>query len=110
MDNILSAGAAVPFMNKAALQMLLAQENVSIRTGTKIESVDSDGANIVTKEGQAEKIKADNVILSVGMVSNTGFEQTFAGSGIEVYTIGDGAKVGDIHTSVKSAHETASRI
>ena len=110
MDNILSAGAAVPFMNKAALQMLLAQENVAIRTGTKIESVDNDGANVVTNEGEAEKIKADNVILSVGMVPNTGFEQTLDGSGIEVYTIGDGAKVGDIHTSVKSAHETASRI
>lgn len=58
---------------------------------------------MVTNEGEAEKIKADNVILSVGMVPNTGFEQTLDGSGIEVYTIGDGAKVGDIHTSVKSA-------
>ena len=100
----------MPFMNKVAIKMMLRDSNVRILTDTKLQSVDRTGLTVTTAEGKDEYIEATDVVLSVGMKSNSSMLGELREQGVEAYEVGDGLKVGDLHTSIRSAFEAARTI
>ncbi len=109
--DILSSGAAIPFMNKMALVDILEYQKVPVYTSAHLDSVDADGANVtLTKTDETLHIDADTVILSVGFKTKPSLASELVGKNIEFYEVGDGVKVGDVRTTVHSAFEVARRV
>ena len=65
------------------------------------------GTVTVTAETGEEAIPADTVVLSVGFRPRPSLAADLAGSGIEVYQVGDGGKVGSVMTAIDTAYTVA---
>jgi 2-enoate reductase len=110
LPEILSSGAAVPAMNKTALKMLMQENGIRTLTSTRLDRVDETGVIVLNAQGEEEHIDADDVVISVGMRSNPSLLKELRAKGIVAYEIGDGSKVGDIHSAIRSAFEIAREI
>jgi len=109
LDSILSAGQPVPFMNSLMIKDLFECYNVKVLTCHRLESVNDKGAVVVPTNGDGEtkQIDADSVIVAVGYRPLKSMASELYGSGIEVYEIGDGNKVGSVQTSILSGYSIA---
>ena len=81
MANIASKVIVVEFMPKLTATALLldrvaANPKMSVRTGTKVESIDGkefvEGIT-VSKDGKKETIKVDGVLVHIGLIPNTSY-------------------------------------
>jgi len=108
---ILSSGAPVGLVNMMALSALLAEKNVAILTDTQIVAVDDAGVKVQGKEDAEPRVlAADTVVIATGQKSRKSMAADLLGQGIDCYEIGDGLKVGDIHTTLYGAFEVARNI
>ena len=69
-----------------------------------------DSVVYADKDGAEHVLKADNVVLSVGMRSNTDEALSFYGTASHFYMIGDCVKPGTIQTANRNAYSTAVNI
>lgn len=106
LPDILSAGIKVPVMNEQLLRDLLKEAKVEIKTGCRLSAVGSDTVTVSTAQGQ-ETIPADSVVLAVGFRARKTLMDDLAESGLDVYQIGDGNKVGNAMTAIDTAHTIA---
>lgn len=107
LDSILASGGAVPIQVSMMLKDLLAEYKVDVRAGCRIEEVKDKGAAICAADGTKSLIEADTVVLSIGFRPLPSMRADLLGSGIPVYEIGDGRKVGNIMTAIWDAYEIA---
>ena len=111
LEDILSSGAAVPPQNKMALKDILAHREVKIMTSATLVSVDQTGANVkLLKEDKMAHLDADTVIIAIGMRAKPSLANELIGKGMEFYEVGDCIKAGDVHSTIHSAFEIASRL
>ena len=111
LDAVLSSAAPIAMINKMALMKLYEKEKIKVLTSARLDSVDDQGANVtLLKEDRTVKIEADTVIVSVGMKALASMAPDLQGQGFEVYEIGDGVQVGDVHTTIYSAFNVARNI
>ncbi len=106
LPDILSAGIPVPEMNESMLRDLLAEAKVCIKTGVRLTAVTPEGIVVATPNGE-EALAADTVVMAVGFKSRPSLAQALGGSGIEVYEVGDGNRVGSVMTAIGSAYTVA---
>ncbi len=106
LPDILSAGIPVPEMNDQMLRDMLKDQKVSLKTGCRLAAVTEGGVVVTTSNGE-EQIPADTVILAVGFRPRPSLANDLLGAGIEVYEVGDGARVGSVMTAVTSAYTVA---
>ncbi len=106
LDQILNLNN-VPGMNKAMLLDAFEFYGTQIYTGTKLKSVSDDGAVVELSDGTEKKLDADTVILSIGYRPLPSMKESLSGSGIPVYEIGDGHKVGNVMSCIAEAYDTA---
>ncbi len=104
LPDILSAGIPVPEMNSSMLRDLLAEQNVSLKTGARLTCVTETGAVATAADGTEEAISADHIVLAVGFASRPSLAQELQGAGVAVYQVGDGGKVGSVMTAIGSAY------
>ena len=104
LPDILSAGIPVPEMNSSMLRDLLAEQNVSLKTGARLTCVTETGAVATAADGTEEAIPADHIVLAVGFASRPSLAQELQGAGVAVYQVGDGGKVGSVMTAIGSAY------
>ena len=109
LDQILNLNN-VPGMNKAMLLDAFEFYGVQIDTGTRLKSVQDDGALVELPDDTEKKITADTVILSIGYRPLPSMKENLTESGVEVYEIGDGHKVGNVMSCIAEAYETAMQI
>ena len=109
LDQILNLNN-VPGMNKAMLLDAFEFYGVQIYTGTRLKSVQDDGALVELPDETEKKITADKVILSIGYRPLPSMKENLTESGVEVYEIGDGHKVGNVMSCIAEAYETARQI
>lgn len=111
LDDILSGGPVVPYMNTLLLRTMLKDRKVELKTGMKLMRVTNHGVEIEPRTGgDTVLIEADTVITSVGFRPRPSMARDLAFEGIDVYEIGDGRKVGDIMTAVTAGYEIARAI
>jgi 2-enoate reductase len=112
LDSILSAGEPIPLMNSMMLKDLLAHYKVNIVTGYKLDAVNAKGVVVAPTKGQGDKkeIEADSVVIAIGFKALPSIAGELYESGIEVYEVGDGRKVGNIKTAIGDAYEVARSI
>ena len=109
LDQILDLNN-VPGMNKAMLLDAFEFYGTHIYTGTKLKTVLDDGAIVELPDGTEIKLAADTVILSIGYRPLPSMKDSLAGSGIAIYEIGDGNKVGNVMSCIAEAYETAAKL
>ena len=105
LPDILSAGIPVPEMNASMLRDLLAEWKVTLRTGCRLAQVTAEGAVVTGPQGRRPSPPttwswrwASPPALLAGEL---------AGTGMEVYQVGDGGKVGGVMTAIASAYTVA---
>lgn len=76
----------------------------------KLVSVDSDGVVLETKDKGTKTIKADAVVLSLGVRADGSFIKQMKSSFDKVVFVGDAAKVGKIQSAVESGYAEAYRL
>ena len=109
LDQILNLNN-VPGMNKAMLLDAFEFYGTQIYTGTRLKSVQDDGALVELPDGTEKKLDADTVILSIGYRPLPSMKESLAESDFEVFEIGDGKKVGNVMSCVTEAYETAMHV
>ncbi len=109
LDDILSAGAPIAIPNEWMLRDLLKYNNVNIKTNSRIESVNDEGA-VINVKGSKETIPADNVIMAVGFKKESGIFEELKFDVAEIYNIGDSRGVRNIRGAVWDAYEVARSI
>lgn len=107
LDDILSAGPKVPNSVNMMLRLLLKEYKVNIITGHMIAEVNDEGAVIKAKDGMLETVPADNVVFAIGLRPQPSMAAELLDSGITVYEVGDGSRVGNIQTCTSAAYEVA---
>ena len=93
-------------MNASMLRDLLAEWKVTLRTGCRLAQVTAEGAVVTGPQGE-ETLSADHVVLAVGFTPRPSLAGELAGTGMEVYQVGDGSKVGSVMTAIASAYTVA---
>ena len=107
---ILSSGPATPPQNVMALNLLMEKYGVTVLTGTKLDAINDSGALVTGSDGESRCLEADTVVMSVGLRPEPSMASKLYGEGIEVYEIGDGRSVANIHSAVWDAYEVARSI
>jgi 2-enoate reductase len=111
LDDIMSAGEAVPTQNKQMLLDAFEHYNTQIFRGHRLTSINDQGALVIeTKTGVEKQLEADNVIMSVGFRPNKSLADQLSDINCEIYELGDGHSVGNILTAVWNAYEVARAI
>lgn len=111
LDDIMSAGEAVPTQNKQMLLDAFEHYNTQIFRGHRLTSINDQGALVVdAKTGAEKQLEADTVIMSVGFRPNKSIADKLSDTNCIVYELGDGHSVGNILTAVWDAYEVAHTI
>lgn len=109
LDDILMVND-VPAMNKLMLVDAFDFYKTRVLTGTRLKEVNDSGAVVEKKDGTQETIEADTVIMSIGYRSVPSMEEDLSSCGAEIYSIGDGNRVGNVLTCIQDAYEVASHL
>ena len=111
LDKVMSSDPVVPHAVHDMLLDLLDHFNVKVMTGHAIAAVNDEGAVIKSMaDGSEQTLEADTVVMAIGLRPRADMTSELAGSGIQVFTTGDGLRVGNIRTCVSGAYEIARNI
>jgi 2,4-dienoyl-CoA reductase-like NADH-dependent reductase (Old Yellow Enzyme family)/thioredoxin reductase len=98
-----SIGADIEATSLSALKDELAQDQVSIVTGKKVEAVIDNGVAVTGGKGNRTVLQMDIAVLALGVEPVNDLAAKLAGKVKEVYIIGDAKKPAKIHDAVADA-------
>lgn len=108
---VLQNSAMIPLMVTQAIPDMIEHYHVKVLAGHGIVAINDEGALVkCVATGEEKVLPADNVIMSIGMRPVPFDVTSLYGCGLEVYTVGDEQKVGNVFTSIGSAYEVARTI
>lgn len=76
-------------VNRGQLMMMMAERNITMLAGTTALGITDSGVIVNGKQGKKKDLKADAVVLAVGLKSQDGLQQALAGKVPELRAIGD---------------------
>lgn len=105
---LLSEDGMISIMVEQMIHDLLAHHEVNVFAGHRIEEIHGNAVTISSvATDEKQNVDADCVLVSLGAESMPGMEKELLGSGVEVFTVGDAARVGNVYTTIHGAHEVA---
>ncbi len=87
--------------SRGQVVMLLAQKGLTCHTNLKIEEITDNGVIAGNQDGARQTIKADTVVLALGLKPRTKLLETLKGKVSELHAIGDCAEVRKIGDAVR---------
>ena len=93
--------------SRGQVKALINQKRIACLTGLKIEAIIDEGVVARTPDGVEQTIRADTVVLALGLKSRTAFYDALKGKIKTVHAIGDCAEVGKIGDAVRGGFFTA---
>ena len=109
LPKIMAVNGPICSANKEMLEELLPFNGVEIICGAKVTSF-KDGEVSYEAEGEAKKLQADSVILSVGYASADELYHELEYDVADLYLLGDAGKVSNIMYAIWDAFEVANHI
>jgi 2,4-dienoyl-CoA reductase-like NADH-dependent reductase (Old Yellow Enzyme family)/thioredoxin reductase len=85
-------------------------KNFKSIVNARCNGISAGKVTYIDAKGKEQSIKADSVVLAVGMKPNSDLALKFYGSADRFFILGDCRKVGSVQTSQRSAFATASQI
>ena len=95
----------VPLPNSSYLRDFFKSNKVPVYLETSVKEIKDDMVIIRDKSGKEVKVKADNVILSVGYIPTPVFEKSK-----HVHIIGDAKQIGSLRTVIWNAWDVAMKL
>jgi 2,4-dienoyl-CoA reductase-like NADH-dependent reductase (Old Yellow Enzyme family)/thioredoxin reductase len=96
-------GADIEANSLSALKDELAEDQVSIVTGKKVEAITDQGVIVSDLKGNRTELQTDIAVLALGVEPVNDLAPALAGRVKELYTIGDAKKPAKIHDAVADA-------
>jgi NADPH-dependent 2,4-dienoyl-CoA reductase/sulfur reductase-like enzyme len=100
----------VHMVNRIYLLELLAKHKVNILTKVRAQEITDSGATVIDKDDNRKTIKADTIVLAMGMIPRNGLLPALEDKIPEVYSIGDCVKARKVKDAVWEAFRIARRI
>jgi len=107
LNDLMSVGIPVPHMTKRMILDMLKFNKVTILTSTQLIGVNEDGANLTGPSAQDQILKADTVVLALGLKPDIQLYKPLAGKTPNLYLIGDAREPQNIMGAVWDAYEVA---
>jgi 2-enoate reductase len=107
LPDILKSGIAIPPMNEFMLRDLLAFYKVDIVAGSKLASVNENGAVVIDADGNEKTVEASQVIMAIGYRSKAPVFDDCQFDYAEVYKLGDSKNVKNIRNAIWDGYEVA---
>ena len=85
-------------------------EGFESRCLVTVKSIDKEGVTYADSDGTEHKLKADSVVVSVGMRAKQDEALSFYGAADRFYCIGDCTKAGTVQKAMRDAFSVASQI
>lgn len=79
-------------MNRNELMEILAERNIETLLNTTVSEITDDGVILSEKSGERRELKADGVVIAVGLRSRDSLYKALTGKVDELYAIGDCVK------------------
>ncbi|MFC2020149.1 FAD-dependent oxidoreductase, partial [Chloroflexota bacterium] len=79
-------------INRAHFLKLLADNGVEVMTDTEVTEITGEGVIVSAKDGKRGEVKADTVVLAIGLKSEDSLSAALTGRVSAVYPIGDVVK------------------
>jgi len=98
-----SIGADIEATCMSGLKDELAQNQVNIITGAKVEAITDRGVTVSDSEGNRTVLQMDIAVLALGVEPVNGLAAALAGKVKELYIIGDAKKPAKIHDAIADA-------
>jgi 2-enoate reductase len=105
LPKLMTRDPEVPHMNRAMLLDLLAVNKVNIVTGASVQEITEEGALVFDKDLGRKVIKADSIVLALGLKSNDTLYKTLTGKVANLYALGDCQDPRDIMGAVWDGYE-----
>jgi len=86
------------------------QANFSFVVNARCNGIKPDKVTYLDTDGKEHEIKADSIVIAVGMKAKNDLAVKFYGAGDRFYVIGDCDKAGNIQKVMRSAFSTASTL
>lgn len=103
-QDILSTGAAMPYMNRTMLRDLLDWHKAKIVTGAHVLS--ADGTKLLCRIGTEDvTVEGSDLICAVGYHANDDLYHSYQNLPVEVYRVGDCKSVHNIMNAIWDAYE-----
>jgi thioredoxin reductase len=83
--------------------------NIRVCSNAKVKEINERGL-VLEKAGITFLLDADTVIISVGARQRKDLVEALKGTVDELYSVGDGQKIGNAMTSIESAYDVAMKI
>lgn len=110
LDEILSSGKPVPFMNKDMLITMMKAKNIQFVTSSALLEVKDEGAVVIDSKFRQKLIEADTVVTAIGFASNNELFNELYGEVPNVYNVGDSQAATNIMDAIWTANEVAMNI
>jgi 2-enoate reductase len=104
LPEVMTAGITVPRMNRYMLIDLLAFNKVKVITNTCVQGITSQGVT-VAKKGFEKALKADTIVLAVGLKSDNALAESLQGRFSQLYVIGDSQEPRNIMGAIWDGYE-----
>jgi pyruvate/2-oxoglutarate dehydrogenase complex dihydrolipoamide dehydrogenase (E3) component len=101
---------AGPHQIEIMLEAITHLENFSYVTGAVATSISNGKVTYTDANGNEKSVKADDVVIWAGLKSRKDKAMKFYGSAPRFFVVGDCRKVGDLHSSNRTAFGAASQI
>jgi 2-enoate reductase len=103
---LMSAGLHVPRMNRLMLLDLLAAKGVRVLVDRGLKEITDEGVLVSSGTPSGERmLKADTVVMAVGMKPRRSLHEALAGSIPRLYVLGDCREPGNVMGAIWDGHE-----
>lgn len=110
LDDLLVGGRPIPWMNRMMLVDLLKFHKVRVLTNFSLFEVIGEGAVVIDKDLRKETLRADTIILAVGLEPEQGIYRLLKGYLADLHLIGDAREAKNIMNAIWDAYEVARAI
>ncbi|WP_038210977.1 FAD-dependent oxidoreductase [Xenophilus azovorans] len=100
-------GTGLLEIHRTRLLQWLAQRGTTLLHGVRYERISDEGVHLVTRDGAARLLPADNVIVIAQREPNATLRAELAGLVPEIHVVGDGNVPGMIVDAVEQGHRAA---
>ncbi len=107
LPQLMSGHTRVPGQVKMMTMDLLAKCKTTIKTGSRVQAITSEGVSIVQNSSDENLIQADTIVLAMGMLPNTQIADQLDQKLERVFRIGDCREPRNIMNAVWDAYEIA---
>jgi 2-enoate reductase len=105
LPELMTGGLPVPRMNRFMLLDLLAFNKVNVLTDACVREITTAGSVIVTVHDSKKTIKADTIVLAVGLQPDNALARELHGRFARLYTIGDCQEARNIMGAIWDGYE-----